>query len=36
MWDNRVTMHRADHGGVIGDRVLHRGLVRGEAPVAAN
>ena len=36
MWDNRVTMHRADHGGVIGDRVLHRGLVRGEEPVAAN
>ena len=36
MWDNRVTMHRADHGGVVGDRVLHRGLVRGEALVAAN
>ena len=36
MWDNRVSMHRADHGGVIGDRVLHRGLVQGEAPVAAH
>ena len=35
VWDDRVTMHRADHGGVIGDRILHRGLVRGEAPVAA-
>ena len=36
MWDNRVTMHRADHGGVVGDRVLHRGMVLGEQPVAAN
>ena len=35
VWDDRVTMHRADHGGVVGDRILHRGLVRGEAPVAA-
>lgn len=32
MWDNRATMHRADHTGVIGDRVLHRGLVRGGIP----
>ena len=27
IWDNRCTMHRADHSKVIGDRVLHRGLV---------
>jgi taurine dioxygenase len=27
MWDNRCTMHRADHAAVVGDRVLHRGLV---------
>ena len=30
LWDNRATMHRADHTGVVGDRVLHRYLVRGE------
>lgn len=35
VWDNRVTMHRADHEGVVGDRVLHRGLTLGEAPLAA-
>lgn len=35
MWDNRVTMHRADHDHVLGDRVLHRGMVLGEAPLAA-
>jgi taurine dioxygenase len=27
IWDNRCTMHRADHSNVVGDRVLHRGLV---------
>ena len=32
MWDNRATMHRADHTGVVGNRVLHRGFVRGEIP----
>jgi taurine dioxygenase len=31
IWDNRCTMHRADHAQVIGDRVLHRGLVLDEA-----
>jgi taurine dioxygenase len=31
IWDNRCTMHRADHSQVIGDRVLHRGLVLGKA-----
>lgn len=30
IWDNRCTMHRADHSKVIGDRVLHRGIVLGE------
>jgi taurine dioxygenase len=27
IWDNRCTMHRADHSNVIGDRVFHRGMV---------
>ncbi|WP_415975651.1 TauD/TfdA dioxygenase family protein [Rhodococcus sp. 077-4] len=27
MWDNRCVMHRADHSGVIGNRVMHRGMV---------
>lgn len=27
MWDNRCVLHRADHSGVIGDRVMHRGMV---------
>ena len=35
IWDNRVTMHRADHANVIGDRVLHRGLILGESPLPA-
>ncbi|MEO1294571.1 MAG: TauD/TfdA family dioxygenase [Cyanobacteria bacterium J06636_16] len=30
IWDNRCTMHRADHSAVVGDRVLHRGLVGDE------
>lgn len=29
MWDNAVVMHRADHSGVVGDRVMHRGMVAG-------
>ncbi|MDB9528355.1 TauD/TfdA family dioxygenase [Oscillatoria sp. CS-180] len=33
IWDNRCTMHRADHSQVLGDRVLHRGLVSGEVPL---
>lgn len=36
IWDNRCTMHRADHSGVVGDRTLHRGLISGEAPIPAN
>ncbi|MGC2655428.1 MAG: TauD/TfdA family dioxygenase [Mycobacterium sp.] len=27
MWDNRCVLHRADHAGVAGDRVMHRGMV---------
>lgn len=27
MWDNGCVLHRADHDGVIGDRVMHRGMV---------
>ncbi len=29
MWDNGCVLHRADHGGVVGDRVMHRGMVAG-------
>ncbi|MGI8712702.1 MAG: TauD/TfdA dioxygenase family protein [Solirubrobacteraceae bacterium] len=27
LWDNRCVMHRADHARVVGDRVMHRGMV---------
>lgn len=27
MWDNRCVLHRADYHGVVGDRVMHRGMV---------
>ena len=27
IWDNGCVLHRADHDGVVGDRVLHRGMV---------
>ena len=29
MWDNACVLHRADHANVLGDRVLHRGMVAG-------
>lgn len=29
MWDNRCVMHCADHAGVLGDRVMHRGMIAG-------
>ncbi len=32
MWDNRCVLHRADHTDVVGDRVLHRGLVADPVP----
>ncbi|CTQ49881.1 TauD/TfdA dioxygenase family protein [Jannaschia donghaensis] len=35
IWDNRCTLHKADHSAVVGDRVLHRGMVAGEVPIAA-
>ncbi|MEM9990922.1 MAG: TauD/TfdA family dioxygenase, partial [Bacteroidota bacterium] len=35
LWDNRCTMHRGDHSATVGNRVLHRGMVAGEVPVAA-
>ncbi|MEM7488580.1 MAG: TauD/TfdA family dioxygenase [Pseudomonadota bacterium] len=35
IWDNRCTLHKADHSAVVGDRVLHRGMVAGERPMAA-
>ncbi|MEO0752238.1 MAG: TauD/TfdA family dioxygenase [Pseudomonadota bacterium] len=34
-WDNRCTMHAADHSAVVGDRTLYRGMVQGEAPVGS-
>lgn len=27
MWDNGCVLHRADHAHVVGDRVMHRGMV---------
>ncbi len=27
MWDNACVLHRGDHGRVVGDRVMHRGMV---------
>jgi len=35
VWDNRCVMHRADHSGVVGDRVMHRGMVAGDGAAAA-
>jgi len=29
LWDNGCVLHRGDHDGVVGDRVLHRGMVAG-------
>ena len=27
IWDNAVVLHAADHSAVVGDRVLHRGMI---------
>ena len=27
IWDNGCVLHKADHDGVVGDRVMHRGMV---------
>lgn len=34
MWDNRCVMHKADHSGVEGGRVMHRGMVADSDRVA--
>ena len=31
MWDNGCVLHRADHADVVGDRVMHRGMVTSRA-----
>ena len=31
MWDNARVLHAADHSGVVGDRVMHRGMVAAHA-----
>lgn len=31
MWDNGCVLHQADHSGVVGDRVMHRGMALGYA-----
>jgi taurine dioxygenase len=36
IWDNACVLHRADHSGVVGDRVMHRGMVAGGVPVSAH
>ena len=33
MWDNRCTLHAADHNHVVGNRTLYRGLITGEKPI---
>lgn len=35
IWDNRCTLHAADHSNVEGSRTLFRALVRGEVPLCA-
>lgn len=32
VWDNRCTLHAADHSAVVGNRTLFRALVKGEMP----
>ena len=32
IWDNACVLHRADHAQVVGDRVMHRGMVAGYGP----
>ncbi len=36
IWDDRCTMHSADHSNVTGDRTLHRGMVAGDRPIPAD
>jgi taurine dioxygenase len=35
IWDNACVLHRADHSGVVGDRVMHRGMVASHRADAA-
>ena len=35
IWDNRVSMHKADHDNLTQHRTLHRGMVSGETPLMA-
>ncbi len=35
MWDNLAVLHKADHSGVVGDRVMHRGMVASYGTAAA-
>ncbi|TFL19114.1 hypothetical protein DR046_06790 [Jannaschia formosa] len=35
IWENRCMLHRGDHSAVSGDRALDRGMIEGEAPLAA-
>lgn len=35
MWDNGCVLHRADHADVVGDRVMHRGMVAADSGEAA-
>lgn len=34
LWDNGCVLHRADHAGVVGERVMHRGMVASYGPAA--
>lgn len=33
IWDNACVMHKGDHDGVVGNRVMHRGMVTGYGEV---
>jgi taurine dioxygenase len=35
MWDNACVLHKADHSGVDGDRVMHRGMIATYPSLAA-
>lgn len=35
IWDDRLTLHKADHSAVHGARAFYRGMVRGERPLMA-
>ncbi|MBN9739382.1 MULTISPECIES: TauD/TfdA family dioxygenase [unclassified Pseudonocardia] len=35
IWDNACVLHRADHAGVVGDRVMHRGMITGGPTMSA-